>query len=142
MTVMERSEILHKEQKDLIPRTLFITRERDGTILLGLEYFKPLWSKVVCEKLKSKLLTLGWEMSYTCIGEVKDDNESRYVIYDLAELEKVERFMPSEVVTDLVGVKSAVIDHVLGVISANVSFEEATSSGSCGIIESSFWESG
>ncbi len=142
MTVMERFEILDKEQKYLIPRPLFITRERNGNILLGLEYFRrPVWSRVVYEKVKSKLLTLGWEMSYTRIREVKDDNESRFVVYNLALLEEVEHFMPSEVATDLVDdVKSAEVDDVPGAIAANVSFDEATSSRSC-MIESNFRES-
>jgi hypothetical protein len=60
---MERYSLLEKVQGVLIPRPLFVARERDGTLLLGCEQMdSDYWcsSEEASEELQPKLLPFGW----------------------------------------------------------------------------------
>ena len=93
-TQLERYELFKKEQGTLVPRPLFLARERNGTILLVLEHFETRCPLSIYMKRKEEILAplakLGWEISGSEIGLLGTGEQRRLVLYDLARLEELE----------------------------------------------------
>eukprot|EP00978_Attheya_sp_CCMP212_P047945 scaffold452290_cov63-Attheya_sp.AAC.3 len=91
-TELERYELLRKEHGTLVPRPLFLARERDGTILLGLEHFRHSYVRddKAKEDLQAPLAKLGWEMHQSSLGFLETDEAKRPIVYNLAMLKELE----------------------------------------------------
>lgn len=100
---MSRYSILEKVQGVLIPRPLFVARQRDGTLLLGCEEMSHShlsWDtsrKKATEEMQKKFLSLGWTLhgmpdmlqSLSTSNKIKGKTSPTMILIDLMELETV-----------------------------------------------------
>jgi hypothetical protein len=134
---MELYSLLEKVQGVLIPRPLFVARERDGTLLLGCEQMDSdsclLLSRRATEEMQQKLLQFGWTLpkvlrmrtflqglpSSTDSASTGEDI-SLMILFDLTVLERVV-VGPQTVVADLMD------EPALGIPNAEVVTPQSSS---------------
>ena len=98
---LERYELLKSQHGILLPRPLFVSRERDGTILLVLEDFKDkLWRMNDLKGLRTSFENLGWvlgkgreETDSIYLASFGTGSEERPIVYNLVR--DLERFEPA-----------------------------------------------
>jgi hypothetical protein len=124
---MERYSLLEKVQGVLIPRPLFVARERNGTLLLGCEQMDSDYrcsSEEASEEIQPKLLPFGWTFPKvqpmgTFLRGLSSSTDSTgediplMVLTDLTVLERV-AVEPQPVVADLMD------EPALGIPNAEV----------------------